>query len=97
MTNEQIIIEAAILIYGREAVMEMIASGADIPLHTISGWRSRGNYKVKKGEKGHQTKLWKKRKVNSEAGDPCEQFYMAKAFLFSGEQVELVEDDGERA
>ena len=92
MTNEQIIIDAAIIIYGQDAVMEMLAEGKEIPLHTIAGWRSRGNYRVIKGEHGYETRLWKKRKVKSVEGDQYEEFYKAKAFLFTESQMELVDD-----
>lgn len=92
MTNEQIILEAAIIIYGQDAVMEMLANGKEIPLHTIAGWRARGNYRVIKGEHGYECRLWKKRKVKSVEGDPYEEFYKAKAFLFTETQVELVDD-----
>ncbi len=92
MTNEQIILEAAIIIYGQDAVMEMLANGKEIPLHTIAGWRARGNYRVIKGEHGYECRLWKKRKVKSVEGDPYEEFYKAKAFLFTETQVELVDE-----
>ena len=92
MTNEQIIIDAAIIIYGQDAVMEMLAEGREIPLHTIAGWRSRGNYRVIKGERGYETRLWKKRKVKSVEGDSYEEFYKAKAYLFTETQMVLVDD-----
>ncbi len=62
MTNEQIIQEIAIQVYGEDAVMEMLEEGIEIPLHTVQGWASRGPYKIKKGEHGIETRLWKKRK-----------------------------------
>ena len=92
MTNEQIIIDAAIIIFGQDAVMEMLAEGKEIPLHTIAGWKSRGNYRVIKGEHGYECRLWKKRKVKSVEGDPYEEFYKAKAYLFTETQVELVNE-----
>ena len=92
MTNEQIIIDAAIIIFGQDAVMEMLAEGKEIPLHTIAGWKSRGNYRVIKGEHGYETRLWKKRKVKSVEGDPYEEFYKAKAYLFTETQMELMDD-----
>ena len=92
MTNEQIILDAAIIIYGECAVDEMLAKGKEIPLHTIAGWRSRGNYRVIKGEHGYECRLWKKRKVKSAEGDPYEEFYKAKAYLFTETQVELVNE-----
>ena len=49
MTNEQIIVNIAMTVYGEDAVMEMLENGEEIPLHTVQGWASRGPYKVKKG------------------------------------------------
>ena len=86
MTNEQIIIDAAIIIFGQDAVMEMLAEGKEIPLHTIAGWKSRGNYRVIKGEHGFETRLWKKRRVKSVEGNPYEEFYKAKAYLFTHQE-----------
>lgn len=87
MTNAQIIANIAVSLYGEAAVADMIENGVDIPLHTMKGWESRGEYKVKKGEHGIETKLWK-RKKNTE--DDGKEFYLAKAFLFSKEQVEKI-------
>ncbi len=49
-------------IYGEEVVTDMIQNGEDIPLHTVKGWSQRGPFRVKKGEHGLETRLWKKRK-----------------------------------
>ncbi len=93
MTNEQIIAEAAISIYGEEKVRQMVESGMEIPLHTALGWRMRGPYRVKDGEFGVMTKLWKMRKCNDTDGiSDKQEFYLSKAILFSEEQVEKVED-----
>lgn len=62
MTNEQIIAEIAASIYGEDVVTDMIQNGEDIPLHTVIGWSQRGPFRVKKGEHGLETRLWKKRK-----------------------------------
>ena len=98
MTNEQIIADIATLIYGEEAVSAMIENGEDIPLHTVKGWEARGPYRIKKGEHGIETRLWKKRKKKNGSSDeePSEEaslnrdFYMAKAFLFRKDQIELI-------
>ena len=84
MTNEQIIADAAVSagLYTLEEIKEFIDAGKEIPLHTVSGWSARGNYKVKTGESGIETKLWKKSKD--------EGFYLSKAYLFSENQVELL-------
>lgn len=98
MTNQQIIADIATSIYGEDAVMSMIENGEDIPLHTVKGWAARGPFKVKKGEHGLETKLWKKRKRKDETQDDEDNkekatnrdFYMAKSFLFRADQVERV-------
>ena len=98
MKNEEIIAEIAVTIYGEEAVTSMLENGEDIPLHTLKGWNKRGSYRIKKGEHGIQTRLWKKRKKKSsqdreQAGDvPGDEFYLAKAFLFRADQVERYEE-----
>jgi hypothetical protein len=103
MTNEQIITELAIQLFGEENVMDMISEGTEPPLHTFQGWAARG-YKVKKGEHAVAvTKLWKKKKDNNKDSSEEESekqddsiptnrdFYMCRAFLFRGEQVERAE------
>lgn len=102
MTNEQIITEIAMQLYGEENVLEMISEGIEPPLHTLQGWASRG-YKIKKGEHAvAETKLWKKKKKKKsdsgeEVQEPDEQdgqmptnrdFYMCRSFLFGKDQVE---------
>ena len=89
MTNEQIIAEIAASIYGPDEIANMIKDGGEIPLHTALGWRLRGPYKVKEGEKGIETKLWKRRKSSSE--EQKDLFYLSKAYLFRREQMEIVE------
>ena len=100
MTNEQIIADIAAAIYGEDEVMSMIENGEDIPLHTVKGWAARGPFRVKKGEHGLETRLWKKRK-KKEKDDSTEEnteessnkdFYMAKAFLFRRDQIEVVSE-----
>ncbi len=96
MNNDEIINNVAISIYGKDEVDEMLARGMDIPVHTASGWKMRGAYKVKEGEKPIQTKLWKMRSGTSASNpsDPDAQkprFYLSKAFLYCREQVELCE------
>jgi hypothetical protein len=103
MTNEQIITEQAVRLFGEEDVRKMIENGIEPPLHTLQGWAARG-YKVKKGSHAvAETKLWKKKSVtpgrkssNNNAGQTgipnaeSQNFYMSKAFLFSAEQVEKI-------
>ena len=100
MTNEQIIADIAATIYGEDAVTTMIENGEDIPLHTVKGWAARGPFRVKKGEHGIETRLWKKRKRKDKDASADEEenteeatnrdFYMAEAFLFRVDQVERV-------
>ena len=100
MTNEQIIADIAANIYGVDVVDAMIENGEDIPLHTVKGWAARGPFRVKKGEHGIETRLWKKRKRKDKNSDLEEEetqeeasnrdFYMAKAFLFRQDQVEII-------
>lgn len=105
MTNEQIIQQEAIEIYGEDKVIEMIENGIEPPLHTLQGWASRG-YKIKKGEHALvETKLWKKKKKKKNDGEaekseskeddehiPTNRdFYMCRSFLFGLEQVEKAE------
>lgn len=100
MTNEQIIADIATTIWGDEAVDEMIRQG-NIPLHTARGWvMIDPAYRIRKGEHGIQTRLWKKRKKKNssddEMDDQCQipnnsDFYLAKAYLFRGDQVEKVD------
>ena len=96
MTNEQIIADVAITsgIYTAEEVEEMVESGREIPLHTIKGWDARGR-KIKVGEHGIETKLWKKKSKKDGQENDSEvtdkDFYLAKAFLFTKDQVEIKE------
>ena len=109
MTNEQIIANVAISegIFTEEEVEAMIEAGKELPLHTLQGWSARGKrlgngktYKLKKGEHGIETRLWKKKDKNyksedessDEEGLPTNRdFYLAKSFLFRADQVEIIE------
>lgn len=82
MKNQEIIAKAAVqigLLTAAEAE-KRLQSGEDIPLHTIQGWRLRGNYKVKDDAEPIEAKLWKKQEDG--------RFYLAKAYLYSEEQVQ---------
>lgn len=105
MTNEQIIMDIAFEVYGQDAVMEMLENGQEIPLHTMKGWAQRGPYKIKKGEHGIETRLWRKKKKkdqgrnekNEDNKDNEEEpdnrdFYLCKSFLFRADQIERVEE-----
>lgn len=84
MKNEEIIEKIAREVYGDEAVDTM---GEDLPLHTVKGWKAR-SYNVKKGEHGIECKLWRKKGKSEGLND---QFYLSKCFLFTKDQVELIE------
>lgn len=85
MKNQEIIAKAAIKIglLTVEEAERRLRNGEDIPLHTIQGWRLRGNYKVKDDAEPVEVKLWKKQED--------ERFYLAKAYLYSEEQVQRIE------
>lgn len=95
MTNLEIICNEAILngIYSAGEIEEMLAQGIEPALHTYTGWKARGKV-VKHGEKGIETRLWKKRKPKKDSDGKSEEsehtnenFYLAKAFLFNAKQV----------
>ena len=81
MKNQEIIGKAAIKIglLTVEEAERRLRNREDIPLHTIQGWRLRGNYKVKDDAEPIEVKLWKKQDNG--------KFYLAKAYLYSKEQV----------
>lgn len=98
MTNQQIIASVAVEkgIYTAQEIEEMCEAGRDIPLHTLQGWHAR-KYRVKKGEHGIETRLWKKKSGKNatdqdeeESVSPADQrnFYLTKAYLFTADQVE---------
>ncbi len=96
MNNDEIINNIAVSIYGKDEVNNMLAQGQEVPIHTALGWRMRGPYKIKDGEKPIEVKLWKKRSGASES-DPNgpdshkPQFYLSRAYLYCREQMELME------
>lgn len=91
MTNAQIILSV------------MALNGINDELHTFNKWKSLG-FKVKQGEHGIETRLWKytKNKKNKEEApaDADEEtkkqynngFYLAKSYLFKQSQVEKIEE-----
>lgn len=101
MTNSQIIINEAIAngIYTMEEVEAILETGHMIPVHTFQTWKNAG-YIVKKGEHAKiTTRLWKfsgkkAGKAESDADMDGEadnsHYYLAKAFLFTAEQVEKI-------
>lgn len=107
MNNDEIIANVAISkgLLTPDEINDLLESGKEIPLHTFHGWEEAGKregitYRIKKGEHGIETKLWKKKlKKKSEADgenqntdDDQDGFYLAKAYLFWKDQVEVKED-----
>lgn len=101
MTNEKIIFDIAATLWGIDVVQDMIIKGKDIPLHTLQNWSDRG-YRVKKGEHGIETRLWKKRKSKDVLEEDADQisnnnnFYLTKAFLFRGDQVIKIDESEDK-
>jgi hypothetical protein len=60
MTNQQIIDDIAVKLYGYDKVSKMVENGEDIPLHSALGWRMRGPYRIKEGTIGIETKQYGK-------------------------------------
>lgn len=81
MKNQEIIAKAAVqagLLPADEA-KRMIEAGEDIPMHTLQGWKLRGNYHVKEDAEPLEVRLWKRQEDG--------RFYLAKAYLYSKEQI----------
>lgn len=100
MTNTEIIIAEAVSnnIFTKEEVNIFLEAGVTIPLHTYEGWRRLG-YQVKASEHAVvKTRLWKpksrKALEEAEGGEGEDGFYLTKAYLFSDEQVEKIQDGG---
>lgn len=85
MTNEEIITKEK----------QILGLDPFEPLHTFAKWKELG-FKVKKGEHATVcTKLWKRKgkKVETEEKEEIEvnNFYLTKAYLFTLNQVELIQ------
>lgn len=97
MTNIEIILENAIAnnIFTEEQITTFLKETGDLPLHTFNEWRKMG-YIVKKGEKAAMTcDIWrmtnyKKDESKEEQEEKENHFYMKKAFFFTFEQVEKI-------
>ena len=93
MTNQDLIIATAIKnqLYTKEQIEEMIKENGELSLHTLVGWQKRSpanfEYRIKKGEHGIPTKLWKKKSKKDDNDD--ESYYLVKSYLFTEKQVEL--------
>lgn len=105
MTNSQIIYSEAISagIYTQEQADAILASGHALPIHTFAEWKRMG-YSVKKGEHAAITcQLWKFTTKPTKAAqaaaeaagkeaDEDPHYYLAKAHLFTGAQVQRSKD-----
>lgn len=97
MTNQEILQGLAVSIWGEKAVENMINNGKDIPLHTVKHWQKM-NFAIKRGEKGIETRLWRRRKRKDVPDDETEHvptngdYYLCKAFVFRGDQVTKIEE-----
>lgn len=101
MTNQEIVVHEAIVngIYTQEQIESMASTMQDFGLHTYGEWRKMG-YQVRKGEKAKiATHLWKKLKKpayeETENGKTKknQRFYLCKAYLFTRDQVEKIEEE----
>ena len=97
MTNQDLIIATAIEnnIYTEDEIKKILQEKNELPFHTIMGWKERSpnkyEYRIKKGEHGVPTKLWKKKvKKDDNDSDKNNNYYLTKAFLFTEKQVELI-------
>lgn len=81
MKNQEIIAKAAVQagLLPADKAKRMIEAEEDIPLHTLQGWKLRGNYHVKEDAEPLEVKLWKRQEDG--------RFYLAKAYLYSKEQM----------
>ena len=79
----------------------------DTILHTFAMWKKLG-FSVKKGEHGIETRLWKynPKFAQKQAADEQEDeedtklrksgFYLAKAYLFTQAQVEVIKQEADK-
>ena len=81
MKNQEIIANAAVQIglLSEDEAKRRVQVGEDIPLHTLQGWKLRGNYHVKEDAEPLEVKLWKRQEDG--------RFYLAKAYLYSKGQM----------
>lgn len=100
MTNEQMIFNAAIKsgIFTAAEATAILSTGRRLPLHTYSEWKRLG-YQVQEGERAALVlDLWrfgKNKASEDENGEETESAgehaYMAKAHLFTAQQVKKAE------
>ena len=104
MKNYEIVAREAIAnkIYTKEQIESMETAMQDLGLHTY-GERIKMGYQVRKGEKAKiATHLWRKSKKQEYEEDKNgkkikknQRFHLCKAYLFTRDQVEKIEDQEE--
>ena len=100
MTNNEIIINQAIAhgIYTKAEAQAIVAAKGCLPIHTFAEWKNAG-YSVKRGEHAAITcDLWKYTERPGKAAKAAPHYYMAKAHLFTRDQVKPAgQDDAPKA
>ena len=95
MSNEQILFNFACKQMGEEKATFFLEQDGEVPYHTYEGWKARHKC-VRKGEKGIPISLWRhktRKQIDEveqveESDEMNNEFYLAKAFIFSASQVE---------
>ena len=95
MSNEQILFNFACEQFGEEKAQFYLEHDGEVPFHTYEGWKARKK-RVKKGEKGIPISLWRHKTCKQmedaeqveETDEMSNEFYLAKAYIFSASQVE---------
>lgn len=94
MSSEQILFNFACEQLGEEKATFYLETDGEVPFHTYQGWKARHKC-VRKGEKGIPISLWRAKNhkqvevtEHAEENDDMNEFYLAKAFIFSTQQVE---------
>lgn len=102
MNNAEIICSEAVAsgYYTKEQVEALQAVGMLPELHTYGIWKSVYGMVPKKGTKGWECRLWRRKEKkenvdneeNTEASDENRNFYLTKSFLFHISQVEKMKE-----
>ncbi|MBO5469049.1 MAG: hypothetical protein J6A03_04795 [Lachnospiraceae bacterium] len=108
MNNIELITQAAIAagLYTAEQAESIVETNGCLPLHTFSFWKKKYGLVPKKGEHAIlTTRLWKQKKHkkkqdrkdasenNAKEVDENSGYFLAKAFLFSFDQMQREEEE----
>ncbi len=101
MNNSQIIINEAIAsgYYTKEQIEELAAEGKMPEFHTYAIWKNVFGMVPKRGSKGWETRLWRRKnkkpdtEEESEGSDLNKSFYLTKSFLFHISQMEKLQEE----